>query len=165
MGLKIKTKTVETIRQQVTTLQSDIVAGKCGLIWLCMHKLAIERMLRDLDPKGGDHKVRIDGGTFRFHLGGYRWEGITPKPVKRSLIQFDKERKPKERAERLGIPFESKVKPQTYWIEAQKQGKIEPFTAERQKQINEARHRRKAEGRPDNYRSDLRFRIEGLGNV
>jgi hypothetical protein len=88
-----------------------------------------------------------------------------PEGSEAGAIQYDKERKARERAERLGKPFDSKVKSHSYWIEVHKQGKIQPFTRERQEQINEARRRRKAEGRPDKNRYDLRYRVEGLGSV
>jgi hypothetical protein len=165
MGLTIKTKTVETIRVKAHVGQRDIEEGKCGLISKCMGRIALERALRNLDPKGGDHKVKIDGGNVSFVLQGHRWRGFAPKELKCPLIQFDKERKARERAERLGLPFVTKVKPFTFTVEAHKGAKIQPFTRERQEQVNEARRKRAAEGRPDKRNYDLRYRVEGLGHV
>jgi hypothetical protein len=130
-----------------------------------MHKIAIERELRNLDPKGGDHKVRIDAGDIRFNFQGYRYRAHVPRVAKLALIQFDKERKTRARAERQGAKFVSKVEPHRYRVEAVKGAKIQPFTRERQEQINEARRRRVAEGRPDKQKYDLRYRVEGLGTV
>jgi hypothetical protein len=165
MGLKIKAKTVETIKVTGKVIQRDLIEGKCGLISKCPARIALERTLRNLDPKGGDHRVKIDGGNVSFNLQGYRWRGLAPKELKRPLIQYDKERVARERAERLERQFESKVKPFTFTVEAHKGAKILPFTRERQEQINEARRKRVAEGKPDNRKYDLRYRVEGLGSV
>jgi hypothetical protein len=159
----MKSKTVETITFPVKVIQSDITQGKCGLISRCMHKVAIERALRLKDPRGGDHKVRIDGGNFRFTLRGHKWRGMTPVKVKQTLIVFDKERKKREKAERDGLPFASAVTPHSYRLEAVRGEKVQAFTRERMDQVNAARNRRKAEGRPDKTKYDLRHRVEGLG--
>jgi hypothetical protein len=165
MTMTIKTKTIDTLRFRVHTQQSDIDGGKCGRVQLCMEKIAVERALRKLDPKGGDHKVRIDAGILKFKLGGYRWTAITAKQAKRALILFDKERKARAKAERLGQPFVSKVKPHAFQVEAHKGMKIQQNTRERKDQINAARRKRVAEGKPDKRSFDLRYRIEGLGSV
>jgi hypothetical protein len=161
----IRKKLVETVSFRVHVQQRDIDEGVCMSISLCMHKIAIERELRKLDPSGGDHKVRIDGGNVKFNLGGFRFVGITPRIVKQTLVAFDRERKARARAEREGVAFVSKVKPLSYPIKGHKIGKVEPMTKERQEQINAARRRRIAAGKPDKYRYDIRHRIEGLGNV
>src|SRR4030095_4495067 len=114
MSAKHRTKTIETITFTVHTTATDIDHGKCGLISLCMEKVAIERTLRKLDPRGGDHKVRIDGGDIRFNLQGHKWHAITPKTAKRCLIAYDKERKARERAEKKGEIFKSQVQPHKY---------------------------------------------------
>jgi hypothetical protein len=163
--IKLKVKSIETVRVQVHVLQRDIDGGKCMLISLCMHKVAIERALRDLDPKGGDHKVRCDTGLVKCNLSGHRWHGILPRTPKLALLQFDKERRARAKAEREGRAFVSKVKPHRYILEIQKGAAVLPFTRERQEQINEARKRRVAAGKPDKKRYDLRYRIEGLGTV
>jgi hypothetical protein len=160
-----RTKTIETLGFRVHTQQRDIENGKCSLISLCMEKVAIERALRALDPKGGDHRVRIDGGDLKFNFQGYRYHGHVPRIAKLNIIQFDKERRARERAERKGEKFISKVGPHSYRVEATKGSKIQPFTRERQEQVNEARRRRAAEGRPDKQKYDLRYRVEGLGTV
>jgi hypothetical protein len=158
-----KLKTIETITFPVKVIQSDISQGKCGLISRCMHKVAIERALRVKDPRGGDHKVRIDGGNFRFTLRGYKWRGMTPIKVKQTLVMFDKERKKRAKAEAAGEAFMSAVKPHAYRLEAQRGEKVQAFTRERMDQVNAARNRRRAEGRPDKSKYDLRHRVEGLG--
>lgn len=165
MTLTRKIKTVETITYRVETQQRDIDGGRCGLVHACMEKVANERALRKIDPGGGDHKVRIDGGSIKFVLGGWRYVAITPKIAKTSLIQYDKERPKRAKAERLGLPFESKVKPHKYRVEAHKTGKVQAMTRERMDQINKARNQRRVEGNPDKPRYDLRYRVEGLGSV
>ena len=163
--MKTKTKTVETIGVSVAVQQRDIDEGKCNLVARCMHKIAIERALRTIDPKGGDHRTRCDGQIVRFNLNGYRWHGIMPKKAKMNLLAFDKERKERAKAEKAGEKFMSKVKPHTYRLEAERGGKIQPFTRERMEQVYKARRARAAEGRPDKRKYDIRYRIEGLGAV
>jgi hypothetical protein len=163
--MNVKTKTVETVRVKVEVIQRDIEEGVCGSTSKCMEKVSIERALRKKDPRGGDHKVRIDAGIVKFALKGYRWRGITPSVAKRSLIQFDKEAKARLKAEKAGVKHVSKVKPHQYWLEAERMQKIVPFTRERMDQVNAARDRRRAEGRPDRTRYDLHTRVTGLGAV
>jgi hypothetical protein len=159
------TKTIETLALKVNVILRDINEGECGLPGKCMEKIAIERALRNIDPKGGDHKVRIDAGIIKFNLAGHRWTATTPKRPKRALLQFDKEEKARKRAEKLGEKFVSKVQPHTWTLEATKGSKILAFTAERQKQVNEARRRRAEEGRPDRTSYDLHKRVVGLASV
>jgi hypothetical protein len=161
----IRTKTVETFKLTVEVIQRDIDEGKCGLVSKCMEKISIERALRKIDPKGGDHKVRIDAGIVKFALKGYRWRGITPKIAKRSLIQFDKEARARAKAEKEGRQHVSRVKPHKYRMEVERMSKITPFTKERLAQVYEARERRAAEGRPDKRTYDLHHRVVGLGSV
>lgn len=163
--MRTRTKKIEQVAFKVNVLAKDISEGLCGLPGKCMEKIAIERVLRAKDPKGGDHHVRIDAGTVKFNLFGYRWRGIPPKIAKRSLIQFDKEEKARRKARKKGEEFTSKVQPHEYRLEAQKTTKIVPFTAERMKQVNAARNRRAAEGRPDRKDYNLRKRVVGLGSV
>jgi hypothetical protein len=159
------TKTIETLNFLVNVIQRDIEDGKCMLISLCMHKVAIERALRKLDPEGGDHKVRVDRGCIKFNFQGHRYLAHLPRNAKLSLIQFDKERKARARAEREGVKFVSAVKSHSYRVEAVKGTKVLPFTRERQEQINAARRARVAAGLPDKTKYDLRHRVEGLGTV
>ena len=163
--MKVQTKVVETVKLKVEVIQRDIDEGICGSTSKCMEKVSIERALRKKDPRGGDHKVRIDAGIVKFALRGYRWRGITPKVAKRSLIAFDKEAKARAKAEKAGVKHISRVKPHSYWLEAERLTKIVPFTKERMAQVNEARNRRAAEGRPDKKRYDLHTRVTGLGAV
>jgi hypothetical protein len=163
--MNIRSKTVETISLKVEVIQRDIDEGVCGLVSKCMEKISIERALRKIDPKGGDHKVRIDAGIVKFVLKGYRWRGITPKIAKRSLIQFDNEAKARAKAEKAGVKHVSRVKPHSYRMEAERLTKIVPFTKERMAQVYAARERRAAEGRPDKKKYDLHHRVVGLGSV
>jgi len=163
--VKISTRKIETIKLKVDVIQRDIDEGKCGLVSKCMEKISIERALRNIDPKGGDHKVRIDASIVKFALNGYRWRGITPKIAKRSLIQFDREARARAKADRAGEKFVSRVKPHSYYFEAERLSKIVPFTKERYQQIYAARAKRLAEGRPDKKNYDLHTRVVGLGAV
>ena len=163
--MRTNTKIVETLNVSVAVLARDIKEGKCGLPGKCMERVAIERSLRNIDPKGGDHKTKIDAGIIKFNLGGYHWSAPTPRKPKLALIQFDKEEKARKRAEKDGLEFVSKVQPHNWTFVATKGSKIMPFTAERQKQINEARLTRAAEGRPDRTNYNLHKRVVGLGNV
>jgi len=163
--MRIKTKLIETLKVSVSVLARDIQDGKCGLPGRCMEKVAIERSLRNIDPKGGDHKTKIDAGIIKFNLKGYRWSSPTPRKPKIALIQFDKEEKARKRADKLGVDFVSKVQPHSWKFVATKGDKIIPFTAERQKLVNEARRRRAAEGKPDRTDYNLHKRVVGLGNV
>lgn len=163
--MRIHSKTIETLTIPVRVIERDIRDGLCGLPGRCMEKIAIERALREIDPKGGDHKVRIDAGIVKFKLRGHRWSAPTAKIAKVSLIQFDKEDKTRNKARKLGETFESKVKPHQYKLQAVKGEKISPMTPERQKQINEARRKRIAEGRPDKTTYNLHKRVVGLANV
>jgi hypothetical protein len=163
--MRIHSKTIETITLPVRVIARDISDGLCGLPGKCMEKIAIERAARELDPKGGDHKVRIDAGRVKMKLRGYQWEGATPKIAKVSLIQFDKEERQRNRARKIGEDFESRVKPHQYKLVMVKGAKINPMTPERQKQINEARRKRVAEGKPDKTSYNLHKRVVGLANV
>jgi len=163
--MTLRTKTVKRLKLKVEVQQYDIDEGRCGKISLCMEKVAIERALRLIDPKGGDHKVRVDAGDVKFLLGGFRYHGHLPRKPKLLLIKYDKERKEREAAQKKGIKFVSAVKPHIFNLVAEQGSKTKPFSQERKEQINEARRKRKAEGRPDNKRYDLRHRVEGLGTV
>lgn len=166
MSVRFKTKSNETMSFSVITTARDIEEGKCGLVGRCMEKVAIERALRKIDPGGGDHRVKIDAGDLRFTFRGFKWRAPAPRIAKRALIQFDKERRARMRAEKSGLPFKSKVEPHKYRvIDAVKGEPVQKFTRERQEQINAARRKRKEEGRPDKQKYDLRYRVEGLGSV
>lgn len=160
----VRKKLIEQITIPVRVIQRDIKDGQCGLPGRCMEKVAIERALRDKDPKGGDHKVRIDAGICKFTLWGGRWRAITPKIAKNSLIQFDSEEKARRKARKTGEEFTSKVQPHAYRLTATKVGKTVPMTKERMEQIYAARRKRKYEGKPDKIYS-LHKRVKGLGNV
>lgn len=163
--MRINTKTIETVNVRIRVIERDITDGLCGLPGKCMEKIAIERALRQIDPRGGDHKVRIDAGEIKFKMRGHRWSSPTPKIPKVNLIQFDKEDKARKRALREGVEFVSKVKPHKWIMTAVKGDKIIPLTPDRQKQINAARNQRIKEGRPDRTSYNLHKRVVGLGSV
>jgi hypothetical protein len=158
-------KTIHVLRVRVVVTQHDIDGGECGLPGKCMEKIAIERALRNLDPKGGDHRTRVDAGVVKFNLHGYYYEAKTPKIAKRALIQFDKEMLARKRAQAAGEKFISKVQPHRYTIEAEMGRAIVPMTLERQKKVNAARKKRILEGRPDKKIYTLRQRVIGFGSV
>jgi hypothetical protein len=160
-----KIKQIETITFEVEVRRADIQNGECATPSKCMHKIAIERALRDLDPKGGDHRTRVDGAVVRFNYKGHKWKAMTPKKAKVSLIQFDKETKKREEAGKKGLEFHSKVEPHKYVIEAIKDGKIVPMPPGRQEQINLARRKRILAGKPDKKKYTIRDRVIGLGSV
>jgi hypothetical protein len=162
---KLKMKTIEQFKLHVNVTSKDIHEGECRSPTRCMEKVAIERALRDIDSKGGDHRVRVDGGQIKFNLGGFKYSAITPKPAKSALIQFDREERAKNKAQKAGMAFVSKVKPHGYNLECTKGSKIILLTPDRQKQINEARRRRIAAGHPDKTRYTLHQRVIGMGNV
>jgi len=159
--MKSKAKLAETIRFRVTVTERDIREGECGLANRCMEKVAIERSLRDMDPKSGDHRTRVDAGHIRFNFFGYKFEADTPKIAKSSLIQFDKEEKARGRAERDGIEFISKVRPHSYMVEATRLYKLKKISPERQEEITRARQARAAAGfKPKRY--TLHKRVVGF---
>lgn len=126
--------------------------GKCGLPSLCMEKLAIAEALDREFGAGEATRVRIDGAQIKFNLRGYRWHCTTPKKAKLALVAFDAKRP---------------VRPHEYDVLAIRGTKIQPASAERQTQINEARKARIAAGTPDKKRflKSLHQRVVGLGAV
>ena len=80
--------------------------------------------------------MKVDGGKVRFIYDGYRWRAPTPMVAKDALILFDKKKR-------------HLIKPHRYKLKAERGSKVLPLTRERKDQINEARQRRLAEGRPD----------------
>lgn len=146
----IKTKTVHTMRVAVSVTKSDIVDGECRIASLCMQKMAIARAVQSMFPNEPAHKlhVRVDGGHIKFNVAGYRWKGDTPAAAKKALIDFDRE---------------VEVRPHKYTFTATRKGKVVAMPRERQIQINVARDKRKAEGRPDKtYNASVRKRIVGF---
>lgn len=163
--MKRMVKHVERMRFRVHVQQRDIDGGKCGLVGLCMHKVAIERTLRNNDPKGGDHKTRVDTGIIKYTFKQGRYRAYLPKFPKRQLIIFDDEMEARAKAEKAGKKFVSAVKPHSYIVEAERYGTVTKLTRERMDAINRARNKRAAEGRPDQKTYNLRYRVRGLGSV
>jgi hypothetical protein len=127
-----------------------------------MIRVGTERKLREMDPKGGDHKVRVDASGIRFKLRGHKYFGPLPKKAARAMVQWDREDKARKKAKRDGAAFSSKVQPFQFILEATKGAAIKPMTLERQKQINEARRKRILAGKPDKSNYSLHKRVVGL---
>lgn len=126
-----------------------------------MEKVAIERALREMDPRAGDHRTRVDAGHIRFNFFGYKFEADTPRVAKASLIKFDTEEKARRKAEAAGIEFVSAVKPHSYMVEAVRLYKLKKITPERQEEMNRARQARAAAGfKPKRY--TLHKRVVGF---
>ncbi|HEX8835448.1 MAG TPA: hypothetical protein VF748_00800 [Candidatus Acidoferrum sp.] len=152
-------RTVVSVKFRVNVTRAHIEEGECGLAAKCMHKLAVaEALANDKTFENADH-IRVDGGQIKFTANGYRWFASTPKRAKRSLIAFDTWQQRKE------IPCP--VSPHSYTLVAFQGTKIQPNSAERQAQINDARRARIADGRPDKKRTmpSLHERVVGLGPV
>lgn len=146
----IATKTITTMKLKVHTIQFDIDDGECRIATKCMERVAVARALTLAFPKVSPHtfRVRVDAGTIKFNVDGYRWEAKTPNVAKKALIRFD-----------MNLP----VEPHSYTLTAVRKSKIVKLTLERQLQINAAREQRIAEGRPDkSYRNSIRKRIVGF---
>ena len=150
---------------KVNVLQRHIDEGECGYSNRCMEKLAITSALikhlglnpeRDADEIN-KLKVKIDSTGIKFNYDGYRYVmAPPPKDARKNLIAFDKAK---------GDPVKlARIKPHNYTVIAARTSKIEPFTRERQDQINRARQRRIAQGRPDKPapRNTVHERVVGM---
>lgn len=148
----VRTKTVTTMKVRVNVNQGDIDNGECRIATRCMHKVAVTRALKKefnvADEDVRHLHVKVDAGHIKFNHGGHHWESPTPKIAKASLIKFDR-KKP--------------VEPHSYVLTAIRGNKIAPMTVERKKQINLARAKRAAEGRPDRGYSDITIRKRIVG--
>jgi hypothetical protein len=137
-------KRIITLKYKVHTSQEDIDNGVCKLTHKCMERIAniralVEHLgLKDRDEINALH-VKVDAGTIRFNYGGYRWEAKTPRTPKNALMIYDDEKRGGKAA----------VRPHSYTVTAQRTSKVEPFSRERQDQINAARNLRKKAGKPD----------------
>lgn len=145
---KVRVKTVAALDFHVSVTLRDIEDGQCMVPGKCMHKIAIERALRKIDPNGGDHHVRVDSGAIKFNYDGWRMLAATPRIAKKNLIQFDKEVHIRKRAKAKDEPFVSKVTPHQYDVSAQRTTKIVPQTVQDAARSRALRAVRKAEGRP-----------------
>lgn len=145
----------------IRVTQDDIDGAKCRLTNQCMVRVATERYLRAIDPSEYNHHTKVDAGHIRFNKDGFHFSGDTPKVPKWALLQWDKEEKARAKAEKLGVPFVSEVKPFTFSMFATRGTKVEHMSRERQVHINEARKRREATGKKDN-RYSFRKRVVGF---
>jgi hypothetical protein len=160
--MRTLTKTIELLKLHVAVIHRDIQNAECRIPAKCMIRVASERKLREIDPKGGDHKVRVDATGIRFKLRGHKYHGPLPKKAAKAMVQWDAEDKARKKAKRDGVEFHSQVKPFTFTLEAVKGAAIKPLTAERQKQINEARRKRILAGKPDKQNYTLHKRVIGI---
>ena len=151
--MKTSVRKIETIKFKVPVTAADIAEGECGLANKCMVRVAVERVLRQIDPTMPNHHTRVDAGHIKFNLKGRRCVADTPRNAKAALITFDKEAKEKRKAKRQGIPFKSKVEPFIIReICAELRGKLPPATRKRKDNINQARRRRAEAGqKPKKY--------------
>ena len=83
---------------------------------------------------------------------GWRYVADTPKHVKRSLMLYD-------------AKLYDNIRIREYTLAFRRTTKIIPLTQERKDQINDARRRRIAEGRPDRKYTSLRKRVEGFSSL
>src|SRR6516164_8959831 len=133
--MKESTKKVHLLKFKVQVKTSDIEEGECRKPSKCMEKLAVERALKELFPhEKQNHRVRVHAGATTFNAKGYRWHAIQHRIDKSALIKFDKKQA---------------VEPHSYTLEAQRKSKLVKATPTRRRQINAARKRRIAAGRPD----------------
>jgi hypothetical protein len=154
-------KEVVTMKLSISTGQSHIDDGECGLPYKCMERLACTQALisvltNDLgrDPTPEEVRrlhVKVDGAFISFNYNGYRWKAPTPAVARNALIYFDQGRR-------------WMIKPHRYKITAERKSKIVQFDDDRREQINRARQRRAAEGRPDNVttKPSIHHRVVGL---
>ena len=144
---KMRKTRVTRIKFKVNVTQQHIDDGACRLASKCMEKLAVQDALRHEYPRQQDpFSVRIDGAHCSFNAEGYRWKADTHRVAKKALIDFD---------------HKKSVAPHSYTLEAERKNKIIRNSRDRTKQINDARKRRAAEGRPDK-KYTLHRRVVGL---
>jgi len=133
--MKLHTRKVEWFKFKVNVKPVDIETGECRKPSKCMEKLAVERSIKELFPKDKQNpRVRVNAGFTTFNAGGYRWRALQHRIAKAALIQFDKKHP---------------VDPHSYTLQAQREAKLVQATPTRRRQINAARKRRIAAGRPD----------------
>lgn len=160
--MKTNVRKVETIKFPLRVTAEDIAEGECGLANKCMVRVAVERVLRQLDPSMPNHHTRVDAGHIRFNWKGRRCVADTPRIAKAALIKFDQEAKEKRKAKRQGVEFKSEVEPFTIkWVHAELRGRLKPTTRSRKDNINQARRRRAEAGqKPKKY--TLHKRVVGF---
>jgi hypothetical protein len=159
--MKTTIKKIETIKFPVRITAEDIAEGECGLATKCMVRVAVERVLRTLDPSMPNHHTRVDAGHIRFNYKGRRCVADTPRTAKAALIRFDLEAKKKREAARRGVEFKSQVEPFAIKVIGELRGKLSPTTRKRKDNINQARRRRAEAGqKPKRY--TLHKRVVGF---
>jgi hypothetical protein len=159
--MRTSVRKVETIKFPVRVTAEDIAEGECGLANKCMVRVAVERVLRQLDPTMPNHHTRVDAGHIRFNYKGRRCVADTPRVAKAALIRFDQEAKEKRKAKREGVEFKSKVEPFAIKVMGELRGKLAPTSRNRKDNINQAR-RRRAEGGQKPKKYTLHKRVVGF---
>jgi hypothetical protein len=117
----------------------------------CWHKLEIASTLNRWDPTG-KHHVRVDAGHIKFNLWGWRYVADSPRHVKRTLLLFDKKRY-------------DEIRIRNYTLRCRRTTRIMPLTDERKEQINQARYKRIAAGKPDRSYPSMRDRVVGFSGI
>jgi hypothetical protein len=130
-------------RVKISGTQADIDEGKCGDPNKCMIKLAIRRAIKC--PHG---YINVKANRISItRRPDYRERAFLSDIAARNMVLFDKDK--------------SAVKPFVFWAEFQRHTNIVKRDRE---QVNAARRKRRAEGRPDKTYS-LAKRIVGLAST
>jgi hypothetical protein len=161
-NMKHSFKKVEYLKYSCDVKQRFIDDAECRIASKCMIKVANELALRALDPTVAHHYSRVVAQVLTFNFKGFHYKALLPTKAYRALIKWDGEEKARKIAERAGEKFRSAVQPFTFRVVAERGMKVRKFDEARREQINAARNRRAAEGRPDKRTYTLRKRIVGL---
>jgi hypothetical protein len=119
----------------------------------CWHYVGINKKMDEIAP-GERHQVKVDAGHIKVNYHGWRYVADTPRHVKRSLMLFDKGHYEALRVREYSLRFRRTTK----IIEQ------DNSSPERKAQINAARRKRIAEGKPDKV-YNLRKRVEGFSAI
>lgn len=117
----------------------------------CWHRMEIYAQLEQWAPHER-HEVRVDAGHVKLNYCGYRYIADSPLHLKRSLMLFDVGRYEEVRVRRYNLRFRRTTK-------------IIAHTRARKDQINEARRKAYADGRPRKKYHNLRERVAGFSGV
>lgn len=134
-----------------TKLEAAIADGASCDPRRCWHFLEVAAILHRWDPSGRHH-VRVDAGHVKINYGGWRYVADTPMHVKRSLMLFDKK-------------MYEEIRIRSYVLTFRRTTKIAPHTRERAAQIDSARKKRIAAGKPDRKYPSMRARVEGFSSI
>lgn len=130
----------KNVRVHVT--RRDIEEGKCTDPNKCMIKLAVARAINI--PHG---YIRVDStGVSITRRNDYREKAFMPRTAVVNMFRFDNKQQ---------------IEPFYFVLKFVKTTRVHKATAERREKVNQARARRKAEGRPDRQYS-LAKRLRGV---